>query len=103
MTIQTVMGASLGPKLTIFCGTLSSRIRKLPRGMLGMKLPRLSSTATSTLTRLVSVWNVGKSFGIGAFLVGRDGGGGSDFFLGLATVSPASRLGPCVLVSGPSC
>ncbi len=96
MTMQTVIGASLGPNLTIFCGTLSSRMRKLAAGMFGIKFPRLSSTATSTVTRFVEASNVGSSAGTGVLLprAGAGAGGGSAFFLGRATVSPGSRVGP---------
>ncbi len=41
------------------CGTLSSSTRKLPLGILGMKWFLLSSTATSTLTVVASLRNVG--------------------------------------------
>src|SRR6266436_4118942 len=101
--MQTVMGASPMPKFAICCGTLSSRIRKLPRGMLGMKWPLLSSTATSTLTTLVSTLKLGASGGRSALflLLNLEGilgwsesGALASFLRGLATVSPTSFLGP---------
>src|SRR5260370_522393 len=96
ITIEMVMGASaLVLKLATCWGTLSSRIRKLPRGILGMKWPLLSSTATSSCTVLTSLWKVGKStvslslsflncegiFGSSASSLG------ASFFFGFATVS----------------
>src|SRR5258708_34936463 len=97
ITIEMVMGASaLVLKLATCCGTLSSRIRKLPRGILGMKWPLLSSTATSSCTVLTSLRKVGKPstpilslsflncegiFGSSASSLG------ASFFFGLATVS----------------
>src|ERR1043165_2102812 len=104
--MQTVMGASLGPKFTICCGTLSSRMRKRSLGIFGMKFPLLSSTDTSTVTRFASLLKVARSLvsgGAGARLGFGTGGASSAFFFGLATVAPASRSGPWVLVNGPSC
>ena len=100
--MQTVMGASPVAKLVTCCGTLSSRMRKLPLGMLGMKRPLLSSTATSTLTTLVSTLKSGCSRDIELVFprqLGRNLGL-LDFdriaacLRGLATVSPTSLLGP---------
>src|SRR5579863_10782558 len=97
-TMAMVMGASLLVlNVAIFWGTLSSSTRKFPRGMLGMKLPLLSSTATSSCTVVTSLLKVGSPSGTSlSFLVNWEGifccsGGGSSagasFFLGLATVS----------------
>src|ERR1039457_2215552 len=102
------MGASL-PTLNPLtgCGTPSSRTRKLPRGILGMKRPLLSSTATSTWTVFTSLLNVGSPSGVALSLVenleGIFGWSASfgtsfplaSFFLGLATVSEESGFGPC--------
>src|ERR1700722_19266914 len=70
-----VIGASLFRlKLAIFCGTLSSSTRKLVLGMLGMNLPLLSSTATSSSTVFTSLLKVGVSAGISfPFLLNLDG------------------------------
>src|ERR1700683_3537356 len=92
-----VMGASaLVLKVLICCGTLSSRMRKLPLGILGMKCPLLSSTDTSTCTAVTSLWKVGRlvvaslSFlywdGMGGWSVSGGVSAGTVFF-GLATVS----------------
>src|SRR5579862_117968 len=96
-----VMGAWLLPKDLICCGTLSSRMRKLPRGMLGMKWPFLSRTATSILTRLTSLlklgWVSGRASGA-AFLLSLEGMGASSGspagLRGLATVWSTSLAGP---------
>src|SRR5271170_904361 len=114
-----VMGASPTAKLATCCGTLSSRIRKFPLGILGMKCPLLSSTATSTLTVTESVLNTGTPCGIsfllnfeGIFSLSGAGAGvglgddagvegsvevleSSTFFLGRATVSLLCVIGPC--------
>src|SRR5271165_962198 len=94
------MGAWLLPNDLICCGTLSSRMRKLPRGMLGIKWPWLSSTATSTFTTLTSLLKLGTFSGISgcAFLLSFDGmgasAGSSVVFRGLATVWSTSLVGP---------
>src|SRR6476469_10009631 len=103
--MHTVMGASPLLNSETCWGTLSSRIRKLPRGMLGMKLPLLSRTATSTDTVTTSVWNVVMLAGCSLFLPNLEGifspSGGSagcpsgDFLRGLATVSEDCEPGPC--------
>src|SRR6267143_1316152 len=106
MTSATVMGASL-PVLNeeTCCGTLSSRIRKLPRGILGMKRPLLSRTATSTCTVVASLLKVGSPSGKSlSFLLNFDGILGSSgasgveaagsFLRGLATVSEDCDFGP---------
>src|ERR1017187_1480380 len=94
------MGAVLLPKDLICCGTLSSRTRKLPRGMLGMKWPFLSRTATSTLTTFTSLLKLGRFSGMSgcAFLLSFDGMGASSGspvdLRGLATVWSTSFVGP---------
>src|SRR5712691_5082051 len=101
MTMHTVMGASPAPKLAICWGTLSSRMRKLPFGMWGMKRPLLSSTATSTFTTLVSTlksgWSEIPNWSLRVNLdgiLGCSASTGSPFLRGLATVSPTSFFGP---------
>src|SRR6266852_5276933 len=100
-----VIGASPTEKPDTCCGTLSSRIRKLPLGIFGMKLPRLSSTAASTLIVSTSAVNVGTPSGsspsfFGNFdgILGRSGsvaGAAAPGFLGRATVSLPLEFGPC--------
>src|SRR5688572_1486952 len=99
--MQTVMGASPIVKLLICCGTLSSRIRKLPCGIFGMNRPLLSSTATSRLTAVTSLRKVGApASDAPSFLLNLDGILGCSastepsFFFGRATVSPVSFFGP---------
>ena len=101
MTMQTVIGASPAPKLLICWGTLSSRMRKWPRGMLGMNRPLLSRTATSTFTTLVSTLKSGCSEASSLSLrlsldgiLGCSASAGSPFLRGRATVSPTSFFGP---------
>jgi hypothetical protein len=101
ITMQMVMGASPTLKLEIFCGTLSSKIRKLPCGILGMNCPWLLSTATSTVTEVTSDEKVatptGRSLPLVLYCEGIFGssfsfsgavGVGLEPFLGRATVSP---------------
>src|ERR1039458_103607 len=94
------MGAVLLPKDLICCGTLSPRTRKLPRGMLGMKWPFLSRTATSTLTTFTSLLKLGRFSGMSgwAFLLSFDGMGASSGspvdLRGLATAWSTSFAGP---------
>ena len=81
-------------------GTLSSSTRKLPRGMLGMKRPLLSRTATLKLIAVTSLRNVGALASGSAFFGNWEGilGGaseGAESFFGLATVSPPCLVGPC--------
>src|SRR6266436_1936095 len=101
-----VIGDTPVEKLPTCCGTLSSRIRKLPLGILGMKLPRLSTTATSTLTERTSAVKVGTPAGSSpAFFLGNcegilgwsGSGTGAAFpdFFGRVTVSLPRELGPC--------
>src|ERR1035438_594715 len=93
------MGAVLLPNDLICCGTLPSRMRKLPRGRLGMKWPWLSSTATSTLTTLTSLLKLGRFSGMSgwAFLLSFEGMGACSGSLvdlgGLATVWCTSFVG----------
>src|SRR6516162_8319359 len=77
-------------------------MRKFPRGILGIKCPRLSRTETSTVTVMASVENVGTPSGMFSFLENLEGifgcscsGGGVLLFLGRATVSLPELLGPC--------
>src|SRR5260370_34020353 len=113
MTSATVMGASL-PVLyeETCCGTLSSRMRKLPRGILGMKRPLLSSTATSTCTVVASLLKVGNPSGKSlSFLLDFDGILGSSgasgveaagsFLRGLATVPEDWDFGPSCPTRSP--
>src|SRR5579863_6869145 len=108
-TMAMVMGASLLVlNVAIFWGTLSSSTRKFSRGMLGMKCPLLSSTATSSCTVVTSLRKVGDPSGMSLPLVlnwegilGCGGGAsgtlgalvvvgasaGTSFFLGRAMVS----------------
>src|SRR5260370_3000136 len=107
--MQTVTGAWPMEKLLICWGTLSSRIRKLALGILGMKRPLLSSTATSTLTRLVSTLKLGVSGGNSVFflLLSLEGMGRSEsrvlasFLCGLATVFTTSFFGPWAWAAQP--
>src|SRR5260370_40671021 len=70
--------------------------------MLGMKWPRLSSTATSSWTVLTSLLKVGKPSGTSlSFLENLEGifgwsvaSAGASFFFGLATVSDCCDPGP---------
>src|ERR1700693_3209555 len=72
-----VIGASaLVLKVLICCGTLSSRTRNFSLGMLGMKLPLLSSTDTSTCTAVTSLWKVGRLVGTSLSFLYWDGMGG---------------------------
>src|SRR5580692_2626093 len=69
------MGAWPMENSRMVCGTLSSRIRKSFRGSAGTKLFLLSTTATSTVTRLVSAEKVAlagppSSLGLGASFEG---------------------------------
>ena len=108
MTMQTVIGPSPMPKLATVCGTPSSRIRKLSFGILGMKLPLLSTTATSRFTVLTSLRKLG-TFGDsrlpcwpnldGILGCSASGAAGWPSFVvagrrGLATVSVLSLFGP---------
>src|SRR6266853_4567742 len=110
ITIEMVIGASaLVLKLATCCGTLSSRIRKLPRGILGMKWPLLSSTATSSCTVLTSLRKVGKPSTVslslsflnceGIFGSSAASAGGASFFFGFATVSDDCEGGCCATAS----
>src|SRR5579862_4185465 len=100
MSRQTVMGASPLVKDFTCWGTLSSRTRKLARGILGMKWPLLSRMATSTLTTLTSLLKLGRLAGTSgwAFLLSLEGMGAASGSLegwrGLATVLPTSLAGP---------
>src|SRR5579862_7686594 len=85
-------------------------MRKLPRGILGIKCPLLSSTDTSMLTRLTSLLKLGTDSGTSgwAFLLSFDGIGTSSGSLdgcrGLATVGPTSLVGPlwsCAIEATP--
>src|SRR5258707_10889496 len=97
------MGASPILKFVTGWGTLSSNTRKFPRGMLGMKCPLLSSTATSTVTLVTSLLKLGPSGIDDSRLFNLDGilgssasaGAPESFFRGLATVSDDSLVGPC--------
>src|SRR5260370_19803810 len=109
ITIEMVMGASaLVLKLATCCGTLSARIRKLPRGIFGMKWPLLSSTATSSWTVLTSLRKVGKPSTVSLSLSFLNCEGifgssasslGASFFFGLATVSDDCEVGCCATAS----
>src|SRR6202034_441140 len=116
--MATVIGASPIENWVSVCGTLSSRILKLFRGISGMGLPLLSSTCTSMLTTFVSAWNVASvpvSLPFVAFGLSFDGIGGRSLpesavlaagvdasgagvddgvFRGLATVWLPCELGP---------
>src|SRR5580692_10204406 len=107
------MGAWPMENSRMVCGTLSSRIRKSFRGSAGTKLFLLSTTATSTVTRLVSAEKVAlagppSSLGLGASfegIFGRSvevaagaGAAGADVsaagLRGRATVSLPTDVGP---------
>src|SRR5260370_31108221 len=100
--MQRVPGAWPMEKLLICWGTLFWRVRRLVLGILGMNRLLLPSTATSTLTRLVSTLKLGVSGGNSVFflLLSLEGMGRSEsrvlasFLCGLATVSPTSFFGP---------
>src|SRR5271154_772074 len=122
------MGASLLTlKVVILCGTLSSSTRNFSRGTPGRKCPLLSRTATSNWMVVTSLWKVGVPSGTSlSFLLNFDGifgsseesvegaglvesvelelvesedGAGASFFLGRATVSEESGVGPCCAIA----
>ena len=70
ITMVTVMALRPRLKSERCCGTPSSRTRKLPLGIPGMKWPLLSITATSTVTTSTSVREGGRGVS-GGFVAGR--------------------------------
>src|ERR1700682_1502028 len=89
-------------------------MRKLPRGILGMKRPLLSRTATSTCTVVASLLKVGSPSGKSPFfllnldgILGSSGASGvevaTSFLRGLATVFEDWDFGPsCPTRSTPA-